>query len=455
MTVLGADALVDERTGIITWVRRVEPDPGSPPGLHIWASHTADVYRLFGWPADRYGTGMSFERAAHARMGAIGEAIERYCGNHVPADLLPASYEELVAVGRDAVDPATVLLYSDAQHADAGFPFVRFTRDLPVRWTGGHRIRDGASVLVPASLVWVNYFLAPRDSEPPTNFAVFAGIAAGVSERAAWTAAIEELIERDATMLWWHSGGEPIRIDVDDPALAATVAPPPGSPVQMHYVLVPNRYGVPVVGALLHDREDEYTTLGVAARPDAPSALAKAAAEAWSLRSYARGLDDPDGMIWQAAAADLIDGTPLKPHRPDRHYTASYRADFRDVVDLSCQAQIYLDPRMQHWCDRIRQPSRRTALSQIPPVRGEPLGAYLRTLDEFGIDPIAVDLTTPDVAACGLHVARVVAPGMYSNPPAAFPFLAGDRLLDEPVALGLATGRLDPGELVLAPLPHT
>lgn len=447
--------LIDPTTGVLSWVRQLAADPKAPPSLDTWVCHTSDVYRLFGWPADRYGTGTSFGDPEQAQGAAIGEAVERYCGNHLPGGLARSSYNSLIEAGFRAVDPGTLALYSEAQHSDPGFPFVRFSDELVVRWITGASLHDGSEVHVPASLVWVNYFLPPFNNEPPTNFAVFAGIAAGVSLRKAITSALEELIERDATMVWWHSGGQPIGIDIDVASLVAKVQPPHGVAIDVSYVLIPNRMGVPVVAALLRDDEQGFVTLGVAARPTAEAAVEKAAAEAWSLRTYASGLAEPNGLIWRAANANLIDGTPLKPYRADRRYADDYRDDFRDVTDLSCQAQIYLDPRMHRWCDRIAHPSRRVNLSAIASVDGDAHDSYVAMLREVDVEPVVVDLTTSDVAECGLHVVRVIAPGLYSNPPAGFAFLGGDRLRNEPKTLGLVDHALEEHELILAPLPHT
>ncbi|MDY7103222.1 MAG: YcaO-like family protein [Actinomycetota bacterium] len=449
------DDLVDPAAGVLTWVRPLLPDPVAPPSLQVWASHSADVDHVLGVPADRFGTGTSFDAPDAARSAAIGEAIERYCANIVPTDLVVASHEELSRSGPRSIDPTTLALYSESQYAEAGCPFVPFRPELRVRWAEGTSLVDGRPCLVPASLVWMNYFLGPRRDDPPTNFAMFAGVAAGPDPAWARRSALEELIERDATMVWWHSGGDPIAVEIDDPSLAAQLAPPPTSPVEVTYVSIPNRLGVPVIGAFLRDHDDEVVALGVAARARAADAVRKAAAEAWSLRTYALGLADPEGLIWRAAQAALIDGSALKPFRADRRYADDYRDDFRDVTDLSCQSQIYLDRRMHHWCDRIRRPGRSTALSEIAAVDGDPLTAYLSLLVDVDVHPVVVDLTTPDVAACGLSVVRVVAPGLYSNPPAAFPFLGGTRLRTEPRTLGLAERDLAEDELVLAPLPHT
>jgi ribosomal protein S12 methylthiotransferase accessory factor len=452
---VGPDRLVSPLAGLVRWVRPAPPEAGSPPLLRTWVAHVADAHATTGTPADRYGTGTAFGDDDRARGAALGEAVERYCGNHVPADLVTASHDELRAAGREALDPTTLALYSDAQLAEPGCPFVPFTRDLPVRWAEGHDLATGAPVLVPGSLVWVNWFTGPRRHDPPTNFSMLAGLAAGTSPDHAQRSALEELIERDATMIWWHSGGEPLGLDVDDPRLAAWLRVPADGAVTLEHVLVPHATGVPVVGTVLRDREHDLLVAGFAARPTAAEAVLKAAGEAWSLRTYALGLLRPDGQVWQAAANGLFDGSPLKPHRADRLYADDYRSDFRDVTDLACHSQYHLDPRTRPATERRLTPRRRVALGDVATVAGDTPRAYVDLLAALGIRTVAVDVTTPDVAAAGLHVCRVVAPGLYSNPPAAFPFLGGTRLYDEPHRLGFTDRPLTEDAAVLTPLPHT
>ncbi|HBL29018.1 MAG TPA: bacteriocin biosynthesis protein SagD, partial [Acidobacteria bacterium] len=72
-----------------------------------------------------------------------------------------------------------------------------------------------------------------------------------------------------------------------------------------------------------------------------------------------------------------------------------------------------------------------------------------------GFRAISVDVTTPDVQAAGLCVVRVIVPGLYPNAPAAFPFLGGRRLYEEPAALGWLPAPLTEADLVRVPLPHT
>jgi ribosomal protein S12 methylthiotransferase accessory factor len=308
---------------------------------------------------------------------------------------------------------------------------------------------------VPGSLVWVNWFAGPRRHDPPTNFSMLAGLAAGTTPAHAQRSALEELIERDATMVWWHSGGEPLGLDVEGPRLAARLRVPAGGAVTLDHVLVPHVTGVPVVGTVLRDHEHDLVVAGFAARPTAAAAVLKAAGEAWSLRTYALGLLHPDGQVWQAAANGFFDGSPLKAHRADRRYADDYRPDFRDMTDLACHSQYYLDPRTHHLADRLLAPRRRVRLGDVAAVDGDARAAYVARLAAAGIRTVAVDVTTADVAAAGLHACRVVAPGLYSNPPAAFPFLGGERLYREAHRLGFTDRPLTEDAAVLAPLPHT
>jgi ribosomal protein S12 methylthiotransferase accessory factor len=461
------DRLVDERTGVVTSVRRVPTPLGAPPWLHLYAGAVADVAAHLPWPADRVSTGMAVGDRARARVSAVGEAIERYCGNFVPAGLRLASFDKLAAGGEEAVDPRSLALYSPSQYETPGFPFEPFTTGLDVRWARGRWLGSDKPVLVPASLVYVNYHAIGNGGEPATHFVNLAGLAAGPDRQAAERAAMEELIERDATMIWWHNGLPARPVDVDHPRLAPWLCPCPemgpgwaratGVDGSWRYrvVAIPTTLDVAVVGVLVHDEAMAIVGLGVAARPRPVEAVHKALAEAASLHLYSAGLLDPDGDIWRSARAGVFEGSVLKPWRADRRYCDSYRHDWRDVVDLACHSQVWLDPRMAPALEPVVGDAAPVPLDALPHVRGDVRAGYLTRLLDRGLRPCAVDVTTPDVAVTGARVVRVVAPGAYSNPPAAFPFLGGRRIYDDPVRLGLRAAPAADGELVLAPLPHT
>ncbi|GIH23617.1 hypothetical protein Aph01nite_19270 [Acrocarpospora phusangensis] len=466
MTHPSTHPLLDPRTGIITRLDHVAAEPWWPSGLNVCTAAVSAISALLPWPADRVATGTAFHDPDRAVLRAAGEATERYCGNFVPAGLRRATFRELAAAGENALDPATLALYSASQYAEPGCPFVPFTADLPVLWIRGTTL-DGPPVWVPASLVFVNYLVPPREAEPATNYAMLAGLAAGPDLRFALTSGLEEIIERDATVIWWANRLPAAPVDLADARLAHLLRPaadlgpgwgrPHGATGDLRYrvVRIPTTFDVAVIGVLLDDPALGIHTFGVAARPDPVNAVAKALAEAVTLRIYSLGLLEPGGAIYQAVEDGVLSQDMLKPHRPDRAYAQSYRGDFRDVVDLSCHSQIWLDPAMAKELAPITGETDPVRLDDLPVITGDVRQAYLDRVRALGLDAHAVDLTTADVAATGARVVRVVVPGAYSNPPAAFPFLGGDRLYTDPVRLGLRAVPLAEADVNLVPLPHT
>uniref|UniRef100_UPI001C3F48A0 YcaO-like family protein n=1 Tax=Herbidospora sakaeratensis TaxID=564415 RepID=UPI001C3F48A0 len=282
--------------------------------------------------------------------------------------------------------------------------------------------------------------------------------------RFALTSGLEEVIERDATVIWWANRLPAAPVDVADARLAHLLRPDAGlgpgwgraaGDLRYRVVSIPTTFDVAVIGVLLRDPVLGIHTFGVAARPDPAHAVAKAMAEAVTLRIYSLGLLEPDGAIYQAVEDGVLSPDLLKPHRADRAYAASYRSDFRDVVDLACHSQIWLDPAMAGELEPITGRADPVRLDDLPTITGDVCRAYLDRAAALGLRAHAVDLTTSDVAATGARVVRVVVPGAYSNPPAAFPFLGGDRLYTDPVRLGLRAAPLAEADVNLVPLPHT
>lgn len=450
--------LVNPRTGII---RRIVDFPMPDRFPRALVSRGADVANSLApatWHADRAAVGSAFHDARAAEYAAIGEAVERYCGNYVPAGLRRATYGQLRAEGTAAADPATLALYSRRQYATPGFPLVPFTRDLPVRWVEGRDMVDGTPTLVPASLVYCNYHWGERKTaEPRTNGVIYAGIAAGPDRAFAEAAALEELIERDATAVWWLSGAPAPGIDTAGSAAiqqaSVTVAEDPG--VRYHYFSVPTVFDAAVVGCLLDDGENHIIGAGFACRPDPEAAALKALSEAIGTWFYSTGILDPDGSIWAAIRAGALDERAYKPHRADRRYLDDFRADYHDVIDLGAQMQFYLDPRARVHAERMYAPPRTVPISELERWRPRDRRAhYLEQVTSKGMRAFSVDVTTPDVAMAGLHAARVVVPGLYTNAPASLPYLGGSRLYREPAEQGWLPAPLAEDELFLAPIPH-
>ncbi|MET7400302.1 YcaO-like family protein [Dactylosporangium sp. NPDC005572] len=434
--------LADPRLGLLTAVTRQPAQPGTPPGWAGYGAHVADTAAYAPWTTDRYGFGAALDDPGRARRAAVGEAVERYCGNIVPAGLPVASFAELAAAGHRAVDPAELALYAPAQYAEPGFPFVPFTRDLTVPWVLGTCLHTGADTYVPARLAYLNL----PGPGPATNALCYAGIATGPDRERAERFALEELFERDATALWWTA-------DAPAPHITDDLPTPDGCTLRLRHV--PSSFDVPVVAAFLEDGDAGVVAFGSACRADPRDAAVKALVEAVGMYTLTLKLTDPTSDVWGAVADGTIPRHVYRPYRADRRYRDAFRPDLRDLLDLPAVAQLYLDPRMQgEPLDRLRTPDPGTTLAHLPAVDDATARqVYLDRLAAAGLSAVSVDLTTPDVTAAGLRVVRVVVPGLYGNAPPAFPLHGGHRLHTEPVARGWRTGPLTPADLTRPPIP--
>lgn len=451
------DLLCDERYGIVKALVRQPAADDVPDALVGILAHVTDSAKLGNWQGDRIAFGSAFHDVEHARGAAIGEAMERYCGNFIPTGLIPSSYAALAQAGIDAIDPASLVLYSDEQYRLPGFPFVPFTRDLEVLWARGRDMLSGDDVLVPASQVYINYHVGRLQAQPQTHFVMYSGIAAGRGRGDAERSALEELLERDATMIWWMSGSPCQRIDLGElPELRNLLATRGDSRhVHYHLIRIPSAFDVPVIGALCHDTRHQTVSLGVACRASPLAAARKALIEGAQLRGFALGLLDPEGSVWTAMARGYLDPSVYRPFRADRRYAESFADDFSDITDLGSQSQYYLDPRTHQRLQGILEPPTTVSMDSLPALYGNTRAALLEQLRQRRLRAISVDVTTPDVALSGIRVVRVIVPGLYPNAPAAFPFLGGRRLYEEPAAMGWLANPLHVDQLRRAPLPHS
>jgi ribosomal protein S12 methylthiotransferase accessory factor len=442
--------LVDPRFGIVTELLTHTRKAGLPAAWAGCSARVADSARSLGVPTDRYGFGAALGDPVRARGAALGEAVERYCGNLVPGDLPVSSYSALRARGVDALAPADFALYSDRQYATPGFPFVPFTDDLDIAWTRGADLATGDPVLVPASLVYLNFHRGGYATQPPTNALSYAGIATGGTVEEARRSALEELFERDASTLWWASGAPATRI-ADAERVTDAFADPATDRCEIRLFHVPGEFAVPVLAAFITDAGRDLIAFGTACRADPVEAATKAVVEAFAVLELTAELVDEHSELWQAMGAGMLGEHVFKPYRADRAYRQDFRDDLRDLVDLPAVAQLYLDPAMRGVpLDRLRAAEPAASLDTLPHCTPED---YVPMLSASGLRAVAVDVTTSDVAAAGLHVVRVVVPGLYGNAPAAFPYRGGQRLYRVPVEQGWVSGPLTEDRLVRDPVP--
>ena len=420
--------LLDERTGIVVRLQRVQSPQVTSSLIRTVQSWVADMARLYPWANNVVNSGMSVGDDRLSEAIALGEGVERYCGNCVSEEQLRwGSYDGLRRAQERAVDPASLVLYSPEQYAAPGFPFVPFTGDLEIHWVRGHSLTRDEPIWVPASLVFVNWYTGRHEGDPPVHCAHYPGLAAGLDLDAALVNGIEEVVERDAMMVWWHSGLvlAPVRLPA---TVAALFDQLPGS-IEGRLFALDNEFGVPVMAAVVEDPHYPLRTMGFAARDTPLAAAVKAFLEAFGLQETARDLQKPDGVYWRLASASPAPQV-VKSARSDRRYLDDYRNDFRDVIDLWCQLQIHLDPRAYTlegpWLGR-GSPTDITDLAALP---ARSVADLRRAVEAQGYEILYVDVTTPDVALTGMRVVRVLIPGLAPNFPTAFLPLGHGRVDD-------------------------
>lgn len=451
--ILPTSALIDRITGPIRSIRSFPALDGQPSSYVCEVAEVADMRRVGSWPADRIAAGTSFGDPEAARNAAIGEAVERYCGNFIPFGLHQASLAELRSDGIDHLSVDELPSFATWQYQRPKFPYRPLTDDLRLQWIQGEC--GGKTCMVPAALVICNWY---RDTSEPRVFHLnYSGIATGVSAVDAYRRALLETIERDAATLWWGLNLPAIALNpssIDGLSQAWS-----GSRLSLNVVALPVDSPVSVMAALACDKDLGLVGAGFASRLDPAEAAKKAALEAVQVWLVQRGLIDKDGASLKAVEAGILAKHTYFPFRQERDYLADAGEDFRDVVDLASHGQIWLDTRMHSMLDRF-QPTPSVDIGGIsaPDVSdAKHLIDIEESLASRGHRIVNVDLTTSDIRQTHLRVSRVVVGGLLPNTPAAFGYYGSPRWLTVAKRFGLApnTDQTDLRSLLtFAPPPH-
>lgn len=460
---LPLDALVDPVCGVVRSVGPVPHPAGAPPRYTAMTAEVADARLLGAWPADRVSLGTTFGDPEGARIAAVAEAVERYCGNRVPPaghpdEPLRATARELTAKGLELYGPDDVPLHADWQYSreesgGAAFPYQQLTDDTPALWTRASELRAGgepSEVWAPVSLTHLNWRQGELRTLPRTHHLNYAGIATGQGLDDAVERGLLEVVERDAMELWWQLGGPTRGVDPSSvPGLDVDLA---GCVLRVWIVEMPSEFA-PCMAALVYDAEREVYAAGFACRFDPAEAARKAVLEAVHTWVFTLGVVAADGWVFQSVEAGLLARGLYLPHRADRRYLDSCGRHFGAVRDLGAHVQVWLDERVGALAKRFTEPTGGVvSIQEVAPGSRTRLDARLA---EGGHRVVAADLTTEDIAETELRVARVLVSGLIPNAPAAFGYFGCPRFGDAALARGWRTHRpTGPGDFTLTPPPH-
>lgn len=397
--------------------------PAAAPFLPGLSVHVArGPRRVPGWhlPEPLEGTGVSPEPDM-ARAAAVAEVVEAYC-TWAPVDddrLVRGSWRELGDMGQHPDDFAWP---SGAQYQRLPL-LTPLTADREVDWSPAWSLTSGCPTLVPAALVYADRGRRPPNAVLPELTST--GIACHVSLPHAMLAGLCEVLERDALAVAWYNGLPFTSLAASDTAVGDVVDRwRDEAAIDVALLSVPTDAPFPVVLAVARPQEDPpFAAVGAACRPDPVAAAAKAVAESGQVLLRLRA-GDAEGMEPDDAAA---------------RYSTAQGAELLDRCLGIAEA--------------------RTALADLPTassgsVAGDLAAAVGALAASNGLEVLATELTTADVAAAGWRVVRVLVPGtVVPGTSSALAPRGATRLYQLPVRLGLRASPLTEDELRPLPVP--
>lgn len=333
-----------------------------------------------------------------ARASALGEAIERYSSQYEGYE--PSLQAPLTELGDRPVVPQDLMGFSQRQYKDretwrqkgsTAYVPDPYDAERPIDWTPAWSLTEQRWRLIPSAYA---YYYYPREGGGDVCQSCSNGVAAGNCLEEAVMQGFFELVERDATAMWWYHKLRKPAVDwrsFDSPFTAAVNAAMDEMGMKLELLDLTNDLGIPVFAAnVFNCREGgRFHSIGLGCHRDPLIALERAIAEL--------------GQCWKLADRD------------------EYSLRFQDTP-LSRELFLKADPlrALRAFTDFPRE--------QHADFLGD-IEDTVRLLRIRGLEMLVMDLTRPDV---GFPVARVIVPGLLHF----WPRFGCRRLFEIPKALG-------------------
>jgi ribosomal protein S12 methylthiotransferase accessory factor len=423
--------LVSPRVGIVRDLVRIPRSDDEPVPPILYRARLSNFDFKTASAVDRGAAGKGLTEL-EAIGGAIGEAIEHYCGSHPTIERIRRA--TLSAVGPDAVRPEDCVLFSKAQYATPGFPFRPLSEDTEIDWLPVTELSSGKTVLAPAALVHLN----PRPRPPEENLcpSTSNGLAAGPDLASAIVSGLCELAERDGFLLHWMNRlpAPELELSGEGPVISGIVAHYRRFGVETRIFDITTNLPMYAMMAVTLDRSDNgpAAVFALGCNLDPRRAVIKSLFEMCQVRS---------GVARSAAAG------------PGRKPIARYQ----DIQTLEDHSGYFADLTHLQEIDFLLAGGPRKKLGDLPNRSLGSAEADLQVcvtgLAAAGHRAVFAELTTDDLSGYPIRVVRTIAPGLQ---PMHFGFgqerLGGKRLFEMPYRLGYTAAPR--GEADLNPCPH-
>jgi ribosomal protein S12 methylthiotransferase accessory factor len=406
---------VDSRTGLVRWVNDIPIEPGEP-NIFNASVKMADISRYNPQPCydNNGGSGLTREQARNA---AIGEGLERYCCAVYNRDNLLCGTVGTLCRDHEICPPQGFALF----HPDQPGRIPRPDENTPIAWVWGWSLSSKRPVLVPASLVYMPYFPCfPEQGEQVAGPTMSTGLACARSTDEAVLRGAYECVERDSVMIMWMNRLPVPRVDIRSHPRVRRLYEERLQRDGLRYILLQTTTDIPIPSffCLLIDerRSPPMISAGGAASLDPAHAAAKAMTEAVQTREWAKFLGA-------------------------RGRKFEFAVDFSDIRDFEDHVALYAFGDMLHAIEfLLEEPFEPLSSCWESAASGDTARDLERVVAIFAerrMDVIALDLTTPDVAECGLRVTRAMIPALQPlDADYLHRFLGGHRLYEVPCRMG-------------------
>ena len=409
--------IIDPITGIIPKLNDIRTLAGANVTTTIQItpySYLLKENRRLGSKLAAAGKGETIEQA---RASCIGEAIERYSTSFQGNEKL--TYSSMDALGNSALDPRSLMLYSESQYENRDwwnrehgfFHFVpeKFNPSETIAWTECKHLITQNKYFIPSAYIYFN-FHQHNPSEPLISVADSNGCASGYTIVEAQIQALYELIERDACAIWWYNRLRMPAIDTktfDSNFISNSKLRYESYQRELIVLDLTSDLGIPVVLATSFKLDGTSICVGLGCHRDMKIAVSRAIAEL-------------DQFVAMFGLTVLNDGN---------------QSGNRELDTWLSNESIYAHP----YFTPIEGPLRK----YIPPPL-ESISEELWCLTskiESTVGPVFyVDLTRPETP---LRTAKIIVPGLRHF----WARLAPGRLYDAPVKMGYRNFALHENEL--------
>lgn len=384
--------LVDHRVGIIQYVSENPKEPGAPDFFRFVA-RASDTLAFC--PQANFDVSSAASGTREMALAkTIGEAVERYCAAVYERSELPLA--SAAEAGFPCVGPEEWALFAPHQFGEPGFIFRPWTPETPVRWVEGRDLATGEAVWVPACFVYVPYTFSREEGELPIAQPISTGLACHCSFEEAAAGGLCEVIERDAFTITWQARMARARVRL------ASLGPENRDLVRR---LEAAGYRVDVMDATA---DSGVPAILASLRGTSPSALPVVFAASAALdpeeavRKALEELAHTERYMWQ-----------IRNTVPE----VAFQPGHRNVVDQVSHLRFWMDPARLELAAWVWSSEKEIDFADLPsPATGSPgrdLGVLVERIGATGHRALAVDVTTPDVAAAGLSVLSTLVPGYH------------------------------------------